>query len=97
MAKLLARLRQVLLIAVLLAAVTYGVDYGILRYRVSANKSAFDTVTVKQVYAVPRNDHKLEYMSGDPQDQTCVNSLFPHLGDPPCWYLRAHTKQRIDL
>lgn len=97
MAKLLARLRRLSVAAVLFLAITYGVDYALLRYRVSANKAAFDTVTVKQVYAVPRNDHKLEYMSGDPQDQTCVNSLFPHLGDTPCWYLRTHTKQRIDL
>lgn len=97
MAKLLARLRRVLLAAVVVAAVTYGVDYAVLRYRVSANKAAFDTVTVKQVYAVPRNDHRLEYLAGDPQDQTCVNSLFPHLGDTPCWYLRTHTKQQVDL
>lgn len=88
--------RWLLAIAVLLVFV-YAVDYTVLRYRVSTNKSAFDTVTVKPYYAVPRKDNKIEYLPDDPQDETCVNSLFPHLGDTPCWYLRTHTKQRISL
>jgi hypothetical protein len=97
MAKLLPRLRRVLLAVIALVGLVYGGDYGLLRYRVAANRTAFDTVTVKPYYAVPRKDNKLEYLPDDPQDQTCVNSLFPHLGDTPCWYLRTHTKQRIDL
>jgi hypothetical protein len=97
MAKLLARLRRLLLALVVVLAVVYGADYVLLRYRVSANKAAFDTVTVKPYYAVPRKDNKLEYLADDPQDQTCVNSLFPHFGNAPCWYLRTHTKQRINL
>jgi hypothetical protein len=97
MAKLRALLRRLLLALVVAVAVVYGADYALLRYRVSANKAAFDTVTVKPYYAVPRKDNKLEYLPDDPQDQTCVNSLFPHFGDTPCWYLRTHTKQRINL
>jgi hypothetical protein len=97
MAKLLARLRRLLLALVVALAVVYGADYALLRYRVSTNKTAFDTITVKPYYAVPRKDNKLEYLPDDPQDETCVNSLFPHLGDTPCWYLRTHTKQRINL
>ncbi len=97
MARLPARLRQLLLAAAVLLAVVYAADYAWLRYRVSADKTAFSVITVKQVYAVPRKDNKLEYMPGDPQDETCVNSLFPHLGDMPCWYLRKHTRQRINL
>jgi hypothetical protein len=81
----------------ILVAVVYAVDYAVLRYRVLANKRAFDMVTVRQVYAVPRNDHKLEYIPDAPQDETCVNSLFPHFGDRPCWYLRTHTERRTNL
>jgi hypothetical protein len=90
MAKLLA-------VVVALVVVVYAADYVLLRYRVSAHQAAFDTVTVKPYYAVPRKDHKIEYLPDDPKDETCVNSLFPHLGDTPCWYLRTHTKQRISL
>ncbi len=97
MAKRLVLLGRVLLGAVLLLAATYIGDYGLLRYRVSADKSAFGTVTVKELYAVPLKDNKLEYMPGDVEDETCVNSLFPHLGDSPCWYLRKHTRQRVNL
>jgi hypothetical protein len=89
--------KRLLLTAGAFLAVVYAGDYALLRYRVSANSAAFDTVTVKPYYAVPRKDNKLEYLPDDPQDETCVNSLFPHLGDSPCWYLRTHTKQRVDL
>jgi len=97
MARSLAGLRRALLAAVILLAVVYAADYALLRYKASANKAAFDTVTVKPYYAVPRKDHKLEYMFDDPRDETCVNSLFPHLGDKPCWYLQTHARQRINL
>jgi hypothetical protein len=26
-----------------------------------------------------------------------VNSLFPHAGDVPCWYLKRHTQQETDI
>jgi len=26
-----------------------------------------------------------------------VRSLFPHFGNPPCWYLRKHTEKQIDI
>jgi hypothetical protein len=96
MDNLLSRLRRFLLAVAALLAILYAADYVLLRYRVST-QSAFDTVTVREVYAVPRNDHKLEYLPDEPRDETCVKSLFPHLGDTPCWYLRTHTERRINL
>jgi len=83
--------------AVLATALVYAGDFLVLRYRIAANKSAFGTVTVTPYYAVPRKDKKIEYMFDDPHDETCVNSLFPHLGDGACWYLRKHKERRIDL
>jgi hypothetical protein len=41
-------------------------------------------------------DGKTQYAFDPPGPQECVNSLFPHLGDPPCWYLTRHTKQQIN-
>jgi len=40
---------------------------------------------------------KSDFYFLDPQKQTCVNSLFPHLGYKPCWYLRKHTHPRIAM
>jgi len=30
------------------------------------------------------------------ESQSCVQSLMPHLGYPPSWYLKRKTTQRID-
>ncbi len=82
---------------VLATAFVYMVDYGILRFRVASNRQPFSTVTVHPYYAVPQKDQKTEFMLGDPTDQQCVHSLFPHMGDSPCWYLTRHTDQQIDM
>ena len=92
------RLLKRLAISVVLAfALVYASDYVILRYRVAAKRNPYGTVTVQPYYAVPRKDHKTEYMFDDPQDQTCVHSLFPHFGDSPCWYLSRNKQKRIDM
>lgn len=85
------------LLVLLLAAVAYASDYVVLRYRITTKRSPFASVTVHPYDAVPRKDHKIEFMAEDPRDETCVNSLFPHMGDPPCWYLIRHKDQRIDF
>jgi hypothetical protein len=83
--------------AVLAFVLLYGADYLLLRYRVAANRNPYGTVTVQPYYAVPRKDHKTEFMFDDPQDQACVHSLFPHLGDSPCWYLNRNKQKRINM
>lgn len=86
------------LLAVLLGfALLYAADYLLLRYRVAANRNPYGTVTVQPYYAVPRKDHKTEFLFDDPQDQTCVHSLFPHFGDSPCWYLNRNQQKRINM
>jgi len=86
---------RILLYLAITAALAYATDAGILRYRASTNRNAFSTITVHPYYAVERKDKKIEYMYDDPRDETCVNSLFPHLGDSPCWYLRRHKDEKI--
>lgn len=90
-------LRNTLAGAAVLAAAAYLLDYAVLRFRVATNRNATATVTVRPVYAVPQKNRSTEFMLGDPQDQTCVNSLFPHMGDSPCWYLRRHRDQQINM
>jgi hypothetical protein len=86
-------------IAVLIAAaaVAYVLDYAVLRFRIAKNHTPFNTVTVHPYYAVPQKDQKTQFIMGDPTDQQCVNSLFPHLGDSPCWYLMKHIDQQINM
>ena len=90
-------LLRLLAFAVLAFVFLYGADYLLLRYRVAANRNPYGTVTVQPYYAVPRKDHKTEFMFDDPQDQACVHSLFPHLGDSPCWYLNRNKQKRINM
>ena len=89
--------QRILLSALLLGAVIYAADYLLLRYRIATNHAPFGTITVRPYYAVPQKNHKTEFLFDDPHEETCVHSLFPHLGDHPCWYLSTHKNQRIDI
>ena len=89
--------KRLSLILVLVVGGLYILDYAVLRYRIAANKNPFETVTVKPYYAVPQKNHRTEFLPSDPQDQACVNSLFPHLGNLPCWYLIRHKNQQINM
>lgn len=86
--------RRILLGIAAVLVLVYTGDYAILRSRGAAG---MQTVTVQPYYAVPQRNGKIEIMMLDPQDQTCVRSLLPHMGHDPCWYLRRHTQKRIDM
>lgn len=86
----------ILVLAFLLVA-AYASDYAILRYRVWANRNAFGSFPVSSFYAVQEKGNKTEYIFKNQANQTCVHSLFPHLGDAPCWYLSRHTEQQITI
>lgn len=75
----------------------YVVDYVFLQFRIRRSGNAFGSVTVRRYYAVPQKNGKIEFIYADPLDRTCVHSLFPHSGDPPCWYLAQHPEQRINM
>jgi hypothetical protein len=81
---------------VLGAVLLYAADYLSLRYSIP-NRPQFGSVLVVQSYAIPQKDHKLEYSFDPPAPQPCVNALFPHFGDPPCWYLSRHTRQQVNV
>lgn len=82
---------------VLAAVALYAGDYVALRYRIPHHRRQFGSVMVRRSYAVPMKNRKTEYMFDPPAPQECVNSLFPHFGDPPCWYLSRHTRQQITI
>lgn len=92
------RLIAIVLSSVLGAAgLAYAVDYGVFRYRVATNRQPFGQVTVTRYDAVLHKNGKTEFIFNPPEAQTCVHTLFPHDGYPPCWYLQRHTEQRTDI
>ncbi|MGA2978835.1 MAG: hypothetical protein ABSD76_04530 [Terriglobales bacterium] len=95
------RLREIALTSFLagagLLAIVYGADYGVFRYRLATKGQPFGSVTVEHYDAVAHKDGKSELIFDPPVQQTCVHSLFPHAGDPPCWFLSRHAEQRTDI
>ena len=93
-------MKRILLIptlGVLLAgALVYVCDYVSLRYRIPHNRAQFGSVIVRRMWVIPMKDGKNQYAFDPPAPQECVNSLFPHFGDLPCWYLSRHTRQQVN-
>jgi hypothetical protein len=93
-------LKRILLIptlcVLLAAALVYVCDSVSLRYRIPNNRAQFGSVVVRRMWVIPMKDGKAQYAFDPPAPQECVNSLFPHYGDPPCWYLRRHTRQQVN-
>ncbi len=85
---------EVILIA---AVIVYAVDYLVWRYRVGNKRNPYGTLTVQFYYAIQEKNGKTEYDFQPPQQETCVNSLFPHAGYSPCWYERKHTQKEIRI
>jgi hypothetical protein len=82
-------MKRIVIVVVAAAAAVYICDFTLLHIRMAEKNpnAAFGVVKVQPFYAIPHKDGKAEYMFGDPQNQTCVHSLFPHSGYSPCWYL----------
>jgi hypothetical protein len=91
------RILRVVQIAFVLLAGLYAGDYLSARYRIPGNRQTLGSVQVKTLYAVRQKSGRIEYSDGDIETQTCVRSLFPHLGYTPCWYLNRHATKRIEL
>jgi hypothetical protein len=93
----LKRILTIKVLCVLLAgALVYVCDSVSLRYRIPNNRAQFGSVIVQRTWIIPMKDGKTQYAFDPPAPQECVNSLFPHGGDSPCWYLRRHTKQQVN-
>jgi hypothetical protein len=86
-----------LLALLILLAVAYAADSAVFRYRLSTNHQPFGSVTISHYDAVLQKDGRSELIFDPPAQQTCVNSLFPHAGFPPCWYLNRNAERRTDI
>jgi hypothetical protein len=80
------------LFGVLLAALLlYGAD----RVSLALRKTPVRSVEVETMLEVPQKSGRVEYIPGGTETRTCVQSLFPHLGSPPCWYLERHRRRAV--
>jgi hypothetical protein len=90
-------IQRIGLIVVALAALVYGGDYASVRIPFPPGRAAYGTVMVRPYLDVGLKSGKSDLYFLDPQKQTCVNSLFPHMGFDPCWYVRKHTHPAIKM
>ena len=89
-------IKRILLALAASFCVLYAGDYLSVHYRIPNNRPQFGVVQVRRSYAIPQKNGRLQYTFDPPENQTCVESLFPHLGYTPCLYLRRHARQRIE-
>src|SRR5438270_10697022 len=95
------RLRRLLLgtigLIVALAILAYALDFAVFHIRVATSEKPYGSVVVNHYYAVLQKNGKTQFIFDPPQAENCVNSLFPHADLRPCWYLKRHPEQRIDI
>jgi len=91
------RVLRVVRIALLALAGLYVGDYVSARFRIPGNRQTLGSVQVETLYAVRLKGGRIEYSAGGVETQTCVHSMFPHMGYAPCWYLSSHAKKRIEV
>jgi len=76
-----------------LATFVYGADDVCARFR----GRPVEQVRIGRYYAAMNRWNQIEYSVGSPIVETCVDTLLPHFGHTPCWYLRRHTIQEVDV
>ena len=90
-------MKRILITVILTLAVFYVGDFLALQYKIPKGRAQFGVVRIQSYYAVGLKSGKTEFMFLGPKNQTCVNSLFPHWGYSPCWYLKRKKTQRINM
>jgi hypothetical protein len=88
--------RLVIALLVLLVVVYAGEDLSV-RYRIPKDREPFGAVEVQRYFAVHLKSGKTEINYDKSENEVCTNSIFPHLGFNPCWYVRQHTRKMIDI
>ena len=92
-----------LLVALVVATVLAYIGDAIsvrLRMRHPTATDPFETITALRILAIGEKGNKTEFTVDPVQPQQaaeCVHALFPHAGDPPCWYLKRKFAQPIPM
>ena len=84
--------RRIAVLVLLLVSILYVGDF----IAVKLGRDPLSVVQINKIYAVPQKGGKTEFDAGEPESQTCVNSIFSHLGYSPCWYVNRHRNQQVN-
>ncbi len=84
-------------VALLALLVVYIADDLSARFGFPGHRPTFGSVEVQRQYAVRQKNKKFEYYFDAPEEQACVNALFPHFGAKPCWYLVRHKVVQVEM
>jgi hypothetical protein len=76
-----------------LLALAYVGDWAVLQFR-ERSGSAHSSVIVENTDAIKEKGGKVEFFFNPPQPTPCVRALFPHEGQPACWWLARHSDQQ---
>jgi hypothetical protein len=94
--------RNILVVLIALVLVVYFADFAWYELRSYVPKlgPANGTVHRIRLLAIPTKGNKIEYEIDavrPEEDAPCSRSLFPHGGNPPCWYLSRHANEPISM
>ena len=84
-------------LAVLFTACLWAADWLRLRHNISSNNNGFGNVVVHRRFEIRLKNRQTEQRVEKPHPEACVNSLFPHYDQTPCWYLARHANDVQDL
>jgi hypothetical protein len=87
-----ALVKRIATAVLILVTILYVGDFISVKLR----HDPLSVVQINKIYAVPQKGGKTEFDAGDPESQTCVNSIFSHLGYSPCWYVNRHRNQQVN-
>ncbi|MGO8984650.1 MAG: hypothetical protein ACLPHI_20685 [Terriglobales bacterium] len=80
-----------------LLLVTYAGDYCSVRFQIPGGREQFGQIQRNVLYVIHMKGGNIQYEPGPLETDTCVHSLFPHLGCNPCWYVSRHTDKLINI
>ena len=90
-------LKRLVIGVIVLAALFYLGDFLSIKFRIPGNRQQTDIVQVQDFYAVKQKNGRIAYYYNSTENVTCSNSLFPQLGNQPCWYVRRNTHRHTNL
>jgi len=93
----LLRMKWGILGVIILLVAAYAAEDVQLRLKVNAGAQVFGSVEIQPYYAIRKKNGKVEYAATDPSTAKCVNSVFPHFGLNPCWYVRQHRHPIVEI
>jgi hypothetical protein len=90
-------MKRFLATAALLVFVLYASDYVSVKYQIPGKRQVRDIVEVQRDFTIRLKGNKVEYTRARSAQEECVESLFPHFGEAPCWYLRRYPQEHVDV